>query len=382
MNKVVCVFRKPLLGYSETFIADQGKHLPTYRAVFCGFNRVSAGIHLLDNAPVISLDAHSRFPELAKLRFRTGVGRGGSWFDEIKQHSPSIIHAHFLNDGMDAVKLGDVLNVPVVTTLHGHDITKREAGTSGRQSMMQFFKRVDRVIAVSEFIAENALSKGCPESKLIQHSIGIDLTRFSGHKQESSHPTLLFVGRLVEKKGCTYLLQAMEHLKPKYPDLELAIVGDGLLRAKLEREAAERNLNVHFVGQENTAQIQERLSKSWVFVGPSIVAENGDAEGLGMVFLEAQALQTPVVSFRSGGVDEAIEDGTTGLLCKEKDVVGLAESIDRLLADSALRRRMGEQGRARVEKRFDIRKQCATLEDIYEDVIRASIRGSRKIAGK
>jgi len=103
-------------------------------------------------------------------------------------------------------------------------------------------------------------------------------------------------------------------------------------------------------------------------VAPSITADNGDAEGLGMVFLEAQALQTPVVSFSSGGVVEAVENESTGLLCAEKDVSSLAENIDTLLSNQSLREEFGKCGRERVEKLFDIRKQCKLLEDIYDDV--------------
>ena len=84
-----------------------------------------------------------------------------------------------------------------------------------------------------------------------------------------------------------------------------------------------------------------------------------------MVFLEAQALRTPVVSFRSGGVVEAVEDEASGLLCAEKDIDALADNVRILLENSSLRRHMGQQGRARVERDFDVRKQCAKLEQIY-----------------
>ena len=87
-----------------------------------------------------------------------------------------------------------------------------------------------------------------------------------------------------------------------------------------------------------------------------------------MVFLEAQALETPVVSFRSGGVVEAVADESTGLLCAEKDVDALAANIATLLENSDLRHNMGRQGRARVERDFDVRKQCARLERIYDEL--------------
>ena len=368
LTSTVAIFRKRLLSYSETFISDQGLLLPTYRPVFCGYARDSSGLHLLDAATRLLLDDYSTLPAISKLLLRRGFYGARAWVQAIAAYCPSLIHAHFFNDGMDAVKLGRLLDVPTLTTVHGHDITKHENAGAQGANRRRFFDRVDRVIAVSHFIARQALARGCPESKLIQHYIGIDLDKFSQPKNESEIPSLLFVGRLVEKKGCTYLLQAMEKLKPKFPELRLTVIGDGELESALRQEANSRGLNVEFAGTASAEQIRDRLARSWLFTAPSITAANGDAEGLGMVFLEAQALQTPVVSFRSGGVIEAVADESTGLLCAEKDVDGLAKNIETLLENPQLRHNMGRQGRIRIEQEFDVRKQCARLERIYDEL--------------
>lgn len=366
MNSTVAIFRKRLLSYSETFIADQGQFLPQYRPLYCGYHEDRTGLGMIEGSQRVLLDDHSPLPEVSKLLLRSGIGGGGNWIKAIHEHHPHLIHAHFFNDGQDAVKLGKRLELPVITTVHGHDITKHDNAIAQSRANRRFFERVDRVIAVSRFIGEQALARGCPERKLEQHYIGIDLEKFSQPKQESAEPTLLFVGRLVEKKGVTYLLQAMMQLRARYPDLRLTVVGEGGLQSALRREADEHNLSVDFVGSENAAQIRERLARCWLFAAPSITAGDGDAEGLGMVFLEAQALQTPVISFRSGGVVEAVEDEVTGLLCDEKDVPALAENIATLLENQTLRRHMGVEGRKRVEREFDVRRQCAKLEGVYD----------------
>lgn len=369
VKSTVAIFRKRLLSYSETFIADQGNMLPGYRALFCGFNTDRSGIHLLEaNAPLL-LEDYAFLPGLAKFMLRRGFGGGRTWLQAIGSQAPNLLHAHFFNDGLDAVRIGGRLGLPVVTTLHGHDITKHENAPASSRVNREFFARVDRVIAVSNFIAIQALARGCPESKLVQHYIGIDLDRFTRQKNESDEPSLLFVGRLVEKKGCTYLLQAMELLQSRFPGLQLTIIGEGELRLELQREARSRGLNVDFLGAASADVIREHMARSWIFVAPSITAENGDTEGLGMVFLEAQALQTPVVSFRSGGLVEAVDEGRTALLCAEKDIVALAANIGDLLDNRALRHNMGIEGRKRVEQGFDIRKQCARLETIYAECI-------------
>ena len=365
MEPCVAIFRKRLLSYSETFIADQGQLLPHYRPVYCGFHKDNSGIEMIAGSTTILLENNSNLASLEKTMFRLGLSSGRNWLDRIREQNPALIHAHFFNDGLDAVRIGSRLDIPVVTTVHGHDITKHENAVAQSSTNRHFFDRVDRVIAVSEFMAKQALARGCPESKLLQHYIGIDLDKFTQLKDETEQPSLLFVGRLVEKKGCTYLLQAMEHLKKRFPDLHLTIIGEGELKSSLQQEAAARQLNVRFTGAATAAEIRQQLARCWLFVAPSITAESGDMEGLGMVFLEAQALQTPVVSFRSGGLVEAVEEDKTALLSAEKDISGLTENIASLLENSSLRHNMGAEGRKRVEENFDVRKQCAKLEMIY-----------------
>lgn len=367
MKSTVAIFRKRLLSYSETFIADQGRLLPTYHAIYCGFGQDRSGIGLLGDSTRLLLEDFSNLAPLEKFRIRHGLGGGRRWLDAITGQSPALVHAHFFNDGVDATKFCHRLDIPVVTTLHGHDITKHENAVAQSRTNRRFFDRVERVIAVSNFIAEQALARGCPERKLVQHYIGIDLEKFTREKQEAAEPKLLFVGRLVEKKGCTYLLQAMQRLRARFPGLKLDVIGEGELKMALQREAAERGLDVEFLGAASADEIRAHMARSWVFVAPSVTAENGDTEGLGMVFLEAQALQTPVVSFRSGGLVEAVEENATALLSEERDVAGLAANIGDLLENSTLRHNMGLAGRKRVEQRFDIRKQCAELEAIYAE---------------
>ena len=194
MSRTVAIFRKRLLYYSETFIADQGLGLPHYRPLFCGYHRDPSGLHMLDGAPSLLLDDYSSLGMLSKLALRHGFGGGRRWLRAIADAEPSLLHAHFFNDGVDAVKIGGRLDIPVITTVHGHDITKHENAQARHSANQQFFAGVDRVIAVSNFIARQALAKGCPEHKLLQHYIGIDLDKFTQRKQDwlrkSSHKDL------------------------------------------------------------------------------------------------------------------------------------------------------------------------------------------------
>jgi glycosyltransferase involved in cell wall biosynthesis len=99
-----------------------------------------------------------------------------------------------------------------------------------------------------------------------------------------------------------------------------------------------------------------------------VTAQNGDAEGLGIVLLEASATGVPVVATRHGGIPEAISEGHSGLLVPERDSDALAEAVDMLLTDSAKQMQMGESARRFVCEQFDIHKQSIQLETLYRQI--------------
>ena len=111
------------------------------------------------------------------------------------------------------------------------------------------------------------------------------------------------------------------------------------------------------------------MQKAAALVLPSVTAESGDAEGLGMVLLEAAATGVPVIGSLHGGIPEAIVDEQTGYLIPERDIYQLAERVIYLLENNIKRQQMGQQSRIFMENKFDIRKQTVLLEDIYKKVI-------------
>jgi glycosyltransferase involved in cell wall biosynthesis len=182
----------------------------------------------------------------------------------------------------------------------------------------------------------------------------------------------LFTGRLVEKKGCEYLIVAMARVQAIMPNVELVVIGDGSLRPRLEALAQEKLTRFRFLGVQTPGAVRQWMNRSRIFSVPSVVAESGDAEGFGMVFAEAQAMGCPVVSFSSGGVPEAVAHEQTGFLAKERDTEALSEYILGLLGNEALWRRMSEEGRNRVCALFDLKAQTKRLESIYNQVITRS----------
>ena len=117
------------------------------------------------------------------MMLRQGLGGGRRWLAQLAAQNSTLMHAHFFNDGVDAIRLSQKLGIPLVTTVHGHDITKHDNAGAQIRLRETFFSQVDCVIAVSQFMARQALERGCPENKLRQHYIGIDLEKFKQPKQ-------------------------------------------------------------------------------------------------------------------------------------------------------------------------------------------------------
>jgi glycosyltransferase involved in cell wall biosynthesis len=161
----------------------------------------------------------------------------------------------------------------------------------------------------------------------------------------------------------------MAEVQHRCADAQLVVIGHGPLRADCEALAATLQVRCLFLGSQPPAVVQEWMARATVFCVPSVVATSGDAEGFGIVFIEAQAMGLPVVSTRSGGIPEAVEDGQTGLLVAEDDRKELAAAIIRLIQDESLWKRFSLAGRRRVLKWFDLAQQTQRLENIFASLL-------------
>lgn len=359
------IFRKRLLAYSETFVANQGYALSRYRPRFVGFELDKRGLQHLDRSDVDLLSDHVGHVDLARLPMRAGLAPPGRWVRALAEHQPAIIHAHFLSAVTPAWQLAQALGVPLIATAHGNDIAK-PLTPKFRKSLATAFSRCTRVIAVSEFIADCLRRAGCPEDKLVLHYMGIPLKGLEASLVPKA-PTVLMVGRFVEKKGIRYLLEAMARVRVELPQARLKIIGDGPLRAELQAQADQLQLKAEFLGVQPPDVVHRNMREARLLAAPSVRTEQ-DAEGLGMVFLEAQALGRPVVGFASGGIGEAVAADETGLLCVERDVDRLVANLLQVLRDDALATRLGEAGAKRVRQRFDVLEQTRQLESLYDAV--------------
>lgn len=370
----VIIYRDFLLPSSETFIRNQAEGLREFVPYYAGLRLVD-GIKLPAERTVVV--ARGPLGKVASATFtRLGVTPEFAW--KISRLGPSLIHAHFGVDATRVMRLARLLGLPLLTTLHDYDIT-----TSDEELLRlapycrRYIARRPRLmregvafLAVSKFIKDKAVARGFPAHKILVHYIGIDTSRFTPESAADAPPRVLFVGRLVAKKGCKYLIQAMASVQATRPDAELVIVGDGPLREELESQASAQLRNYRFLGALPADQVREQYGRASVFCAPSVTAESGETEGLPITVLEAQAMGLPVVSTVHSGIPEAVEDDQTGLLVAEHDAETLAARLSALLADRERAARLGAAARASVLTRFDMSTQTGLLENIYAQLAR------------
>lgn len=367
-RRTAVVFRKRILPWSETFIAAQSGAMTRYVPVLVGYSRDPSGAAYLVGRTQLLLDEHSRFPALEKLLLKSAGRAPPRWLRAIAETRPAVLHAHFGSSALPASRIAKALGVPLVVTYHGMDITVRAKTEAEAERRRRAFAAADRVIAVSEFIANALRAAGCPESKITRHYIGVDTTRFTPDSAPRSTTDVLFVGRLVDKKGVIHLVRAMAEVRKTVPAAELVIAGDGPLREPLAREAAQLGVPARFLGVQTPEQVQALMRRAAVLAGPSIADGRGNAEGLPITFLEAQASGLPLVVSTSGGTGEGVVHGETGFLFAPGDEAALAGHLRTLLGDAALCARMSAAARAHMVEQFDLATQTGKLEAIYDEL--------------
>jgi glycosyltransferase involved in cell wall biosynthesis len=233
------------------------------------------------------------------------------------------------------------------------------------------WRRASAFLCVSEYVRGRALAAGFPPDKTHVHFNGLDCKTFTPKVPvtEKDPNLVLYVGRLIPYKGCDYLIRAMQLVQRDRPGSRLVIIGDGSSRGGLEELARSLGINCDFLGELKPAEVRSWLEKARLFCATSVTTQDGQSEAFGVVFLEAQAMGVPVVSFRHGGIPETMREGVTGLLAEERDVEGLAEQMLRYLGEDKFWSRCREEGMRWVRNDFDHSVQAAKLEDIYHRAI-------------
>lgn len=371
------IFRHQLFKVSEPFIAQQAQQLQTFKPLYLGRERFGKAPERADSLALQDLPDQRSLP---RRLWQVLTRDPRPYLRLLEGRSPALIHAHFGVEGVYALPLARRLGIPLVTTFHGFDATTRTSALlrSGSPAWInyvrfrhQLAKEGDLFLCVSDYIRQRVIELGFPPERTQVHYIGIDTQAIQPRDPAQEQPIVLHVARLVEKKGSAYLIHAFAQLAGQHPDAELVIVGDGPLRASLEALTANLGLarRVRFTGALPHAQVMDLMQLSAMLVLPSVTAGSGDAEGLGMVLLEASALGLPLIGTLHGGIPEVITDGENGFVVPERSVDMLANRVSALLSSTELRWKMGQHSRHVANTQFSIDVQTRSLEKHYTGTI-------------
>ncbi|MFD1507300.1 glycosyltransferase family 4 protein [Georgenia yuyongxinii] len=277
----------------------------------------------------------------------------------VRRFRPDVVHAHWIvPQGLVATLVGQA--VPRLVTTHGGDLYALDTSVL-RRLKAWVAGRAGHITVVNEQMAETVRALAGDHLPVSVEPMGAALPPGTPREPATADGPcrLLFVGRLVEKKGVGVLLDALRAMAPG--TVTLTIVGDGPLRAPLERQAT--GLPVTFAGQLGRTQVRAAYAAADVVVVPSVPAASGDQDGLPVVLLEAMSTGLPVIASNLPGLNEAVADGDSGLLVPPGDEDRLRQAIARLAGDPTVRGRLGEAAAERARE-YSITAVGARYRDI------------------
>lgn len=287
------------------------------------------------------------------------------WFHLLKMLPEyDIVHAHWL---IPQGIVQSFFKTPYIVTGHGGDVTSLNKGIL-RKLKIRCLLRAKHVTVVSEHL-KGKVKELVPEIEPSVISMGVDTTKFGkqyyvpNYFNQGEKKVVLFVGRLAEKKGVTYLIEAMKQI-----DALLVIVGDGPLRRDLEKQAEGLEAGkIRFLGGKTHEELKRIYASADVFVAPSVTAHDGDQEGLPTTIMEAMASGLPVIASRSGGIEQIIKNEMTGLLCEEKNVGEIINAIKSILEQPELFKELERGGYEKVTC-YDYKKIALMYKKKLENV--------------
>ena len=295
-----------------------------------------------------------------------------------RKYKVKLIHAHWvIPQGLLAILARKLRLIPgnirILCTSHGADLFSLQGGLL--QSLKRFtFRNTDHATVVSTAMRDHLITMGCDTTNISIQSMGVDLTRqFIPDKHAVKTRDIIYVGRLVEKKGVSTLIDSIRLLKKDYPEIKATLVGDGPERAALVQQCIESGINnqVEFVGSIANDRVPEFYQSAKIAVVPSIIAKDGDQEGLGLVAVEALGCGCATIASNLPALSDVVKHGENGLVFIAGEAIALKDSIRSILDDESLYNRLVNNSHQSVIDKFDWQAVGKRYIEIIEQCIGA-----------
>ncbi|MFH2105428.1 MAG: glycosyltransferase family 4 protein [Parcubacteria group bacterium] len=344
---------------------DERHNYPTYRRNFTSPLR-----HL----KLTSLDLYFKTLRVAK-----------------KENAELLLAGNFYLPALTCYWLKKINKLPYYIFTYGTETTELWNAPPAKQKMARkILAEAEGIITISDYLKEKLVERNVSADKITKIYPGVDFAHFKPKEQTAARAkiapaiqkglatpqswlnanVILSVGRLVERKGHDMVIRSLPAILQRFPNTLYLIIGDGPHKKQLQDQIKELGLEKYVLFVNDITKVSYDDLPSYynacdIFTMPSrIIKSKQDVEGFGIVYLEASACAKPIVAGHGGGVNEAVADGQTGLLVNSEKPAEISQALSKLLSDSSLADKLGQNGRQRVEKEFDWDKLVKRLDNL------------------
>ncbi len=306
------------------------------------------------------------------------IGRAFDRFADCQLQAYDILIAHFGSNGLRLAhsRLAGCFDTPFLCIFHGKDVGV--PAHEGRLFIYRpLFDQAEALLTVNAHFRTLLISAGAPAERLRIHHMGVvPPAQISSVKIDPNGLRLISVCRLVEKKGLTYAIAALQAVAAVRPDIcfQYDIVGNGPQLETLKEQAERAGLSdrIRFLGAIAHDEVKELLTQASVFVLPSVTGIDGDVEGIPVALMEAMAAGLITISTRHSGIPELIKDGISGFLAQEHDSTAIARHIAWIFDHPNEAAKLGLAGRRTVQQEFNKTTQDEAFAELVEDLVAKS----------
>jgi glycosyltransferase involved in cell wall biosynthesis len=370
----IAVFNEFFIKKEDVFIKDQIQNLTNYNPqIFCRKN----------NQELDHIEIHSLEKSTFKTNFPSSLSFSLSSFTNVfsnifKTENFRLIHAHYGQNGLNAIPYAKEFSIPLVVSLYGSDVVPLLKLEPYNNEFAKYFNEKENLFEnTSLFIAQTPelkelfIESGGPEEKVVVSHCGIELSDFTYCEDKFDDFTIVAKGNLIESCGFKFAIQAFAQIIKKGYRSRLLIVGTGKLLNSLKSLVNKLNISpfVNFMGDIPYSDYLNILKKSHLLISPSIVTSSLYRESVCRIPMEASAMYLPVLATWHGGHHYIIEDDETGYLVPERDVDALTDRLLILIQNPQLCMEMGLSARAKMEFEFNVKKTSQKIERFFSKVI-------------
>ena len=289
----------------------------------------------------------------------------------IKKINPDVIHAHFGPQGVVIAQLAAEMNIPLVTTFYGYDISRLKDKDFWVNNYQELWSKSAAITVLSKEMRNSIRSINAPAEKSHIIHLSRDLSNFEYRKPSGSLKNFISVGRLTYKKGHFNTIDAFKNVVESGYDVSLKIIGDGELRKNLEHYIKDQNIgdSIKLLGALPNMEVQQKMREADAFILCSKEAPDGDKEGTPTVLVEAQAVGLPCISTFHAGIPEMIPEENKRFLAEEGNVPQIIEKIQQLIdCGTEEIEQIALDGRKKVESDFNLNTEVSKIINLYKEI--------------